>query len=167
MPFLVLALGLAAACTPGGAATNMGGQVSVTVTASTNTFIWTLNTGPTEPMYTIDQVNAQHPTTGEMMVTGPLMSPDTMAGMDMSGQRHLEIHIKDRLNHPITNVAPTVLVVDSTANKTSPLTVVVMRGVTATAADDHFGNNVVLTSGHQYDIQATLFGETAHFHLVG
>ena len=73
---------MGSACVPGS---------NLTQTAQTMHYLMVLNIGPTETMYTQAQVDAQHPTTGEVMISGqmtdmgsPGMSEPAMSSPGMS-----------------------------------------------------------------------------------
>lgn len=109
-------------------------------------------------MYSPDQVASQHPTTGEVMLGGAMTD---VSGPDV---RHLEAHICNRASGSVvTGANPTISVQDSTASTPSQdVPVAAMQGVTSGTSDYHYGNNVVLHSGHTYAITVKLNGETAN-----
>lgn len=135
--------------------------------AKTTSYVFALTIGPVETMYTRAQMKAEHPKTGEVMLSGHMTGG--MAGMTMStkGMRHLEVHICNRAGAVVTNANPTIVVTDATS-KSMPMTVpiVKMEGVTEGAADLHYGNNVTLAAGHRVTVTVTLKGQKAVFHTT-
>lgn len=118
----------------------------------------TLNVGPVETMWSQQQVNAQHPTNGEVMLGGVM---SMASGADA---RHLEAHVCSRSTDTVvTNVNPTITLQDTTAPGATPqrLPISVMQGVTSGPSDLHYGNNVIVSPGHSYTATVTVNGETA------
>lgn len=179
----------AAASQPCGGASAAGG-----VTAATSSYVMTVATGPVEVMYSQAQVNAQHPTSGELMLSGEMaMQPTASAGDGMSmsstgtgamnhpgygtsasgsssasaNVRHLEVHICTTSGSVVTDANPTIRVVDATlaGSAAVEVPVAVMQGVTAGPSDLHYGNNVMLTPGHSYTVVVELLGQKATFQL--
>ncbi len=138
---------------------------TITRHANTKTYALTLGVGPLEAMYTPAEVKAKHPTSGEVMVSGSMGG----SGMSMgAGNRHLEVHIRSRATGKVVmDVVPTIGLRDKTAMSSMPMTVklsvVAMEGVSAGAADFHYGNIVKLTVGHLYEVVVTVKRETASF----
>ena len=126
--------------------------------ATTASYSITLNVGPVETMWSQQQVAAQHPTTGEVMLGG------TMSMASGADARHLEAHICSRATDTVeSNLNPTISLQDTTATGSAPQSVPisVMQGVTSGASDLHYGNNVTVTPGHSYTATITVKGETA------
>lgn len=126
--------------------------------ASTSSYVVTLDVGPVEQMYSAQQAASSHPAGGEIMLRGDM---DMMAsGPDA---KHLEAHICSRSTGAVVSDAnPTILLRDTTAGspaKTVP--VAVMQGVSDSSSDLHYGNNVVLTPGHSFQVTVRLNGESA------
>ena len=145
-------------------ATGAASAATITRHANTKTYALTLGVGPLEAMYTPAEVKAKHPTTGEVMVGG------SMAGTGMSmgvGNRHLEVHIRSRATGKVLMVVPTIGLHDKTAMSSMAMTVkvtaVAMEGISAGAADLHYGNIVKLTVGHLYEVVVTVNREAATF----
>lgn len=139
---------------PGGSCQGSSG-VAATTTAS---YVVVLDVGPPEVMYSQDQVNQQHPTTGEVMLGG------AMTDVSGPGVQHLEAHICNRSSGSVvTGASPTITVRDTTAGTPSQdMPVAEMQGVTSGTSDYHYGNNAVLRSGHTFAITVKLNGETAN-----
>jgi len=148
------------------AAPATGGSTSspVTQTKTTASYVFALEIGPVEKMWTQAQVRAQHPKTGEVMLGGTMSD-----SMSMGGQaRHLEVKITSRSTGKIVAGAhPAIVLVDSKAMGAMPVTlsVAIMRGVDEGAADLHYGNNVDLIVGHVYKVTVTLKGQRAVFQV--
>ncbi|MBV8527439.1 MAG: hypothetical protein JOZ75_03910 [Candidatus Dormibacteraeota bacterium] len=140
--------------TPGGSCQGSSGVASTT----TASYVVVLDVGPPEVMYSQDQVNSQHPTTGEVMLGG------AMTDVSGAGVQHLEAHICNKSSGSVvTGASPTITVQDTTAGTPSQdLPVAEMQGVTASTSDYHYGNNTVLRSGHTFAITVKLNGETAN-----
>lgn len=139
---------------PGGSCQGSSGVASTT----TASYVVALDVGPPEVMYSQDQVNSQHPATGEVMLGG------AMTDVSGPGVQHLEAHICNRSSGAVvTGANPTITVQDVTAGTPSQdMPVAEMQGVTSGASDYHYGNNVVLRSGHTFAITVKLHGETAN-----
>jgi len=137
----------------------------ITRRATTATYKLTLSVGPTEAMYTMDEVKAKHPKTGEVMVG----ESTSMGGMSMGrANRHLEVHIAARATgKTVTNVSPTITLTDTSAmsgmSKAQKVNAMAMEGIGEGAADLHYGDNVKLTPGHVYRVVVTIKGEKAEF----
>lgn len=148
--------------------------------------------GPLEATYTKAQVAAQHPDTGEMMISGEMQGP---AGMPMNGGpgsgtsstgpmstgrsgapnntaasgdfRHVEVHICGRASgRVVQNATPSMSLTDtSPSGQTQTLPVAMMRGVHSQMADMHYGNNARMIMGHHYSLDVVMHGEHATFDL--
>ena len=143
----------------------MAGGSSGEQTMKTKSYVFELEMGMAEQMWTPAQVRAKHPSRGEVMLAG------TMGGaMSMGGSsRHVEVKILNRsTGKVITSAHPTIALVDQ--NVTNPMVIKVpfsvMRGVNDGAADTHYGNNVDLVGGHRYRVTVTLAGEQAVFQMT-
>lgn len=126
--------------------------------ATTTSYVITLDVGPVETMWSQQQVDAQHPTTGEVMLGG------VMSMASGPNARHLEAHVCAKANDTVvSNVNPTITMQDTTAAGSAPQSVPisVMQGVTSGASDLHYGNNVTVIPGHSYSVTITVNGETA------
>lgn len=148
--------------------------------------------GPLETTYTKDQVAAQHPETGEMMISGEMQGPARMPmsggagsgtsstgpmGTGMSGApnstaatgdfRHVEVHICDRASgRVVQNASPAMSLTDtSPSGLTQTLPIAVMQGVRSQMADMHYGNNARMILGHHYSLDVVMHGEHATFDL--
>ncbi len=162
---IVIALAVAAVAA-GGAAAKPGpcatGQV-----VKTHSYLFALDLGSVETMYTPAQVKATHPKSGEVMLSGSMTSG--MAGMTMSpsGVRHLEVHICTSGGAVFTKGHPTIVIVDmSSKNPMMMVPVATMEGIGEGVSDFHYGNNVELTTGHHLTVTVTLNGQRAVFHTT-
>lgn len=132
-----------------------GRGAAATTTAS---YTITLDVGPVETMYTQQQVESSHPTTGEVMLGG------VMSMASGPNARHLEAHICAKATDTVvSNVNPTITMQDTTSAGTAPQSVPisVMQGVTSGSSDLHYGNNVSVTPGHSYSVTIVINGDTA------
>lgn len=125
--------------------------------ASTASYTMSLNVGPVENMYTQQQIESMHPSSGEVMLGG--MMSNAMG----ANARHVEVHIcSKQTNTVVSNANPTISIKDTTtgaAPQSVPISV--MQGVKEGPSDLHYGNNVDLAPGHSYDVTVALNGETA------
>jgi hypothetical protein len=157
---LLVASAAAVAAPIASAATQMSPP---TKTVTTKGYVFKLSIGMSEQMWTQAQVRAKHPTTGEVMLMGSMGGAMSMGG----AARHLEVHIISRADGKVVAGAhPTITAMDTTVKNGMAIKVpvAVMEGITAGAADLHYGNNVHLITGHTYKITVTLHGERAVFH---
>lgn len=148
--------------------------------------------GPLEATYTKAQVAAQHPDTGEMMISGEMLGEPGMpmngssgSGMSSSGPtgtgmggspvnpavssdfRHVEVHICGRASgRVVQNAAPAMTLTDTSGSgSTQQLPIAVMQGVHSGMADMHYGNNARMIMGHHYSLDVAMHGEHATFDL--
>ena|SRR5579884_1402254 len=163
----------------------------ITASTTTQSYVVRLDIGPVETMFSQAQAAAEHPSSGEIMISGS-MSPvgasgpsttDDMAGMagmaGMSGSDntgaamngspyHLEAHICSRTGGaPIQGANPTITVTPEAAPSTpQTVPIAVMEGVNEGVADYHYGNNVELSSGAAYAVVVGINGQMATFHIT-
>jgi hypothetical protein len=116
-------------------------------------------------MYTPAQVRAKHPSSGEVMVGGGMMSSSMPSSMGGAVERHLELHVHSRATGAVvTGVMPTIELSDETSHAMPvKLAVVAMEGIGQGTADLHYGNNVSLEMGQTYLVKVAVHGETASF----
>jgi hypothetical protein len=134
-------------------------------TKSTKSYVFKLSLGMAEQMWTPAQVRAQHPKTGEVMLTGSMMAGAMSMGRS---QRHLEVHITSRATDKVVMGAhPTMSAIDANVKNAMMIKVPVatMEGVITGAVDMHYGNNVALVAGHTYRVTITLKGEHVAFQI--
>ncbi len=149
----------ASACTPGPA---------ISQTADTSSYKIVLDVGPQEMMYTQAQVQAQHLTSGEVMLRGQMVNMGNMGKMGTSGSaRHLEAHICNRSTGKVaTDLQPAITLVDnSAANMTDRVPSAVMRGTTSGQADLHYGNNVIMPPSRHFTVTVVVGDQGATFHV--
>lgn len=145
----------------------------ITQVASTGTYNLSLEVGPLQPMYTPEQVKAQHPKVGEVMFAGQMQMPPGMAGMtDMAGMqappdwRHLEVHVFDRKSGDVVrDVVPVIVVTDRATGKSQNVPITTMQGLTDGPRDFHYGNNVDLPHG-QYLVAVQVGAESSNFDIA-
>lgn len=148
--------------------------------------------GPLETTYTKAQVAAQHPGSGEMMISGEMQGPAAMPmnvgggsgtsstgpmGTGMSGAphnpdasgdfRHVEVHICGRTSgRVVQNASPEMRLTDtSPSGLTQTLPIAVMQGVHGGMGDMHYGNNARMVLSHHYSLGVVMHGEHATFDL--
>lgn len=114
-----------------------------------------VDVGPPERMYTPEQAAAEHPVSGEIMIRG------TMAMVEGSDARHLEVHIcSRRTGQVVSDALPTITIADSaTPQVAQDVPVALMEGVGSGQGDLHYGNNVAMVTGHTYIVTVRLRGE--------
>ena len=157
---LVLVLGAALLL-----AASAWGTTYLHILRTTATYKLTLSVGPVEKMYTADEVQMKHPTSGEVMV-GHAM---TMEGMTTgTANRHLEVHVVSRsTGKVVTNARPTITLTDMSTMggmaMSDKVNAMAMQGIGEGTADLHYGDNVKLTAGHVYRVVVTVKGEKATF----
>ncbi len=136
------------------------GASQVSQTQTVGNYKLTLMVGPQEQMYTQAQVGQQHPTSGEVMVSGSMSMPEsspmtgmatplasTASGMAMgTNVEHLELHVYDNSSgKTVTDANVTIEVIDNTAqNMSTNVPIATMYGVQAGMDDFHYGDNVVM-----------------------
>ena len=129
--------------------------------ATTARYLFALDAGPTETMYSPSDAASKHPSSGEVMLGGAMSNA---AGPPASA-RHLEVHIcsKDG-GQVVQNASPTITLTDTTANGApQSVPVAVMQGVGQGASDLHYGNNVSLPAGHSYLVIVSSGADRAGF----
>ena len=145
------------------------GPGSQTVRAGSHVFI--LNVGPSETMYSSQQVRRMHPSTGEVMLGGHMQGSgmshmsggSSMSGM--GGMSHLEVHICTRQGDKVVTAPPPTIMMVSGA-KARMVPVAQMEGVGEGLKDFHFGNNVQLMKGRTYTVRVTEASDHAVFHVT-
>lgn len=161
----VVALAVAAAAAGGAYA--KAGPCATGEVVKTHAYVFALDLGPVETMYTPAEVKAKHPTSGEVMLSGSMTGG--MAGMttSASGQRHLEVHICTSAGAVYTKGHPTITIDDTSAkNQMMMVPVATMEGLGEGVSDFHYGNNVELTAGHHITVTVTMNGQRAVFHTT-
>ena len=131
-------------------------------TKTTKSYVFKLSLGKSEEMWTLAQVAAQHPKTGEIMLSGSMAHLMSMGG----SPRHIEVQITSRASGKVvTGAHPTLSVHDTLAMDAmmDKVSVAEMKGVGMEASDVHYGNNIDLVTGHLYKVTVTLKGEVAVF----
>lgn len=154
----------------------------------TASYEFTASAGPLEATYTKAQVDAQHPSIGEMMLGGNMIDVPGMpmngsnspgmpdrgsgganmpvpTGTDLISYRHVEVHICNRTSGKvIQHATPSLSLIDRSAHDTSQhMSVAVMQGVHTGIGDMHYGNNAKMVKGHRYTLAVSMTGEHAHF----
>lgn len=151
------------AATPA-AAMGMPMQCSSGQVVDTASYVFALDIEPMQKMYTVAQVKAEHPKTGEVMFSGTMSA---MAGMAMADVRHLELHICTRAGSVVVGAKPSIVIEDASAKTMSMrVPIVTMEGIGEGKDDYHYGNNVALAAGAHITVTATLDGQRAVFHTV-
>jgi hypothetical protein len=117
----------------------------------------TLIIGTIPKMLTPEQ--AKGATSSEVMV-GNSMS---MSANPKNANAHLEVAVADKASGKvITNLMPTIVVIDASGKATKLESLMTMYDVTSGPADTHFGQNMFLARG-QHSVRVTVKGETVVF----
>jgi hypothetical protein len=123
-----------------------------------------LTVGKPEHMFTKAQVQAQHPSSGEMMLAGHMtMTMASGTPMPMLGMRHVEVHICSRATGKVVSAPMPTIVIQRASGARSNLPVAMMEGVDQNPADLHFGNNAQLIS-RTFTVIVTMNAERGVFH---
>jgi hypothetical protein len=144
-------------------------------TVATAAHYFVVHMGPQEAMYSPGQVRSMHPKSGEVMVGGAMGAGTSMSGAGgMSGMaagsssRHLEVKICDRRSGAVIRSTGVRMTISDTTTKgmAKAMSVLMMQGVGAGMNDLHYGNNVMLAAGHNFDVAVTLGADHAAFHMT-
>jgi hypothetical protein len=131
-------------------------------TTTTATYAELLHVGPQENMAMPAEVKAEHLTKGEEMLGGS-MAELTPTGAGISVTRHLEVHICFRASGKVVVGQSPSITLASAGGAARQVPVMEMQGITAGAADYHYGNNVPLHPGETYAVTVALKGNVARF----
>lgn len=124
-----------------------------TRTVATADYVVVVNVLPSERMMTRAEVNALHPTEGELVINTPgqPQGPET---------RHVEAHIYDRSTGiALTSVVPTIRVKNHATGDVVDVPSVLMQDVNIGPLDLHFGNNVRVVGDSDISVIVTVNGE--------
>jgi hypothetical protein len=128
-----------------------------------------LAVGEREAMYTQDEVDANAPMSGELMVAGTMMDPGTgssSGGGMMSGNaadtRHVEVAICDLATGSTVTGAQVTMMVAANGVAARAMPVAEMRGLDEPASQSHYGNNVPMAAG-PHTVAFTVNGQTGTF----
>lgn len=145
------------------------GPGSQTVRSGGHVFV--LSVGPSEMMYSSQQLRKMHPKSGEVML-GVHMQGSGMSNMSgrssmsgMGGMSHLEVHICTRQGDKVVTAPPPTIMIVSGA-KTQMVPVAEMEGIGEGLKDFHFGNNVQMMKGQRYTVRVTEATDHAVFHVT-
>ena len=133
--------------------------------AHTQSYVFALGIGSSEPMYTPAEVKARHLKSGEVMLGGEM----AMMGAAPAGQAvyHVEVHICRANGTVATKLKPKITIDDPKAmmgmEKTT-LPIAIMQGVGEGLSDYHYGNELALTPGHAITVTVTVNGQRVVFH---
>ena len=116
-------------------------------------YLVVVNVLPSEHMMTRAEMNAMHPTEGELIINGEGLPQGTAI-------RHVEAHIYDRsTGKALTGVVPTLKLVNRTTGETIDVPPTLMQDVIIGPLDLHFGNNVPVVGNSDISVQVTVAGE--------
>lgn len=120
---------------------------------ATEHYLVVVNVLPGEAMFTHAEHQEQHPTEGELILSG-----DGEALGPVS--RHVEAHIYDRATGlAFTDVVPTIELLNRTTGERIEVEPTLMQDVNIGPLDLHFGNNVPVPSNSDLEITVTVAGE--------
>jgi len=116
-----------------------------------------LSIGPIEKMYTQAEYRAQHPTHGELILSGAgMMGNIHGSGMSMFAPHHLEVHVYNvRGGAVVTDARVGITVTDLHTKRVIVVTVMTMEGIGEGVRDFHYGNTVMLMTEH-YRVGVTI-----------
>jgi len=142
------------------------GMVPLKQQAQTAHYRLELQIGPTEKMFTPEEVAAKHPTEGEVMAGGAMSMGMASMAMDMGDTRHLEVHIYSLATGAVVTDAKVGIVLRGTSSKKAKMvSATKMYGIKEGPSDTHYGDNVNLPSGN-YAVEVTVNGEKASFKIT-
>jgi hypothetical protein len=160
---LIMATSLSlAGLAPAHAAMGTGGK-TVTVTTVAGPYRLTLVVGPLEQMWTMAQMQAKHPKTGEVMISGSM----AMGGMNgPMPNHHLELHVYQKTTGKVvSNVMVSITIYSAKGMLVEKVPISVMQGIKEGPANRHYGNNVSLKDG-SYSVQVQVGMAKATFKIV-
>jgi hypothetical protein len=130
-----------------------------------------MTVGDREAMYTQDEVDANAPMAGELMVAGTMMDPGTAGssgGGMMSGNaadtRHVEVAICDLTTGSTVTGGDVTMMVAAGGAAAQSMPVAEMRGLDEPATQTHYGNNVPMVPGTSM-VSFTVNGQTGTFKI--
>jgi len=123
-----------------------------------------MSIGPIEKMYTQAEYRKQHPTHGELILSGASMMGNMHgSGMSMFAPHHLEIHVYNvRGGTVVTNARVSITVTDLHTKRMIVVPVMTMEGIGEGVRDFHYGNTVMLMTEH-YRVGVTINNARASF----
>jgi hypothetical protein len=121
--------------------------------AVTESYLIVANVLPGEEMFTAAEAAAQHPTEGELIISG--------SGRALGvNSRHVEAHVYDRATGvPLANLKPTIEVLNRTTGEKIEVESTLMQDVNIGALDIHYGNNVVVAGDSDLRLTVTVGDE--------
>ena len=123
--------------------------------AVTDNYLVVANVLPGEPMFTAAEAADQHPTEGELIISGP----GRALGVN---SRHVEAHVYDRATGvPLANLTPRIEVLNRTTGEKIEVERTLMQDVNIGALDIHYGNNVVIAGNCDLRLTVTIGDEEA------
>jgi len=149
--------------TPSQAGTSIMGPM-ITQHAIAGSYRVVMSIGPIEKMYTQAEYRKQHPTHGELILSGAgMMGNMHGAGMSMFAPHHLEIHVYNaHSGNVVTNARVSITVTDLHTKRVIVVPVMTMEGIGEGVRDFHYGNTVMLMTEH-YRVGVTINGTRASF----
>ena len=135
---------------------------------TTKDYVMVASVGPSEAMCTSEQVTAQKPTSGELMVSGMMHDMGSMAMDTETSMSHVEVHICSKATgSAVTGAMPSMtLSQESTSSMKSKIMVSEMTGLDGNTADTHYGNNVNVMDGRNYSLRVTLNAQSGTFTIA-
>lgn len=121
--------------------------------ASTASYFVVANVLPGEHMYTLAEDVADHPTVGELIISG-------VGNPVGDNVRHVEAHIYDRsTGMPLRDVRPSIEVLNRRTGQRIDVAPTLMQDLAIGALDVHYGNNVAVQGDSDLTITITIGDE--------
>lgn len=121
--------------------------------ATTEHYLLIISVGPSEQMYTAEEIAAQHPISGEAIITGT----GVPVGEDI---RHVEVHIYGLATGELLETEePTITVVNRSTGEASKVDPVLMEDIEIGKLDRHFGNNTHIPGNSDLSLEVSVNGE--------
>lgn len=122
---------------------------------TTEHFLLIISVLPGEQMYTAEEIAAQHPISGERIISGS----GVPVGEDI---RHVEVHIYGLATGGLLDTEePVITVVNRSTGEAKTLDPVLMEDIAIGSLDRHFGNNVHIPASSDMSIEVSVNGEKA------
>jgi hypothetical protein len=138
------------------------------IVTTTKNYVMVAGRGPSETMYSREQITALKPTSGELMVSGMMNGMGSMSMTTGTSMSHVEVHICSKATgRAVTGAMPAMtLTREGPSPATTTIMVAEMTGLDGSAADIHYGNNASTVNGSSYVLRVTLDGQTGTFTMT-
>ncbi len=138
------------------------------IVTTTKNYVMVAGRGPSEPMYSREQITALKPTSGELMVSGMMNGMGSMSMTTGTSMSHVEVHICSKATgRAVTGAMPVMtLTREGPSPSTTTIMVAEMTGLDGSTADIHYGNNASMVNGRSYVLRVMLDGQTGTFTMT-